>query len=103
MESPACCGAGDFTDVDKTRLRQEAESLRAFAIIGVCLSTVATLVCVLSIPLSSLYFQQLGTHMQNELDFCKSRTGNIWQEVHFFFIENAAGRRRTFFICTRFV
>uniref|UniRef100_A0A915PEJ9 Nematode cuticle collagen N-terminal domain-containing protein n=1 Tax=Meloidogyne floridensis TaxID=298350 RepID=A0A915PEJ9_9BILA len=35
----------------------------------------------MSIPLSSLYFQQMGSSLQGELDFCKSRSGNIWQEV----------------------
>jgi hypothetical protein len=74
---------GDNIESDKQRLRREAESFRVLAIFGVCLSTVATLVCVLSIPLSSLYFQQLGAQMQNELDFCKSRGGNMWQEVWF--------------------
>ena len=68
-------------DYDKQRQRHEAESLRIVAFFGVCLSTVATLVTVISVPLAYQHFQQLGTQMQNEVDFCKLRSGNIWREV----------------------
>ena len=68
-------------DYDKQQQRQEAESLRAVAFFGVCLSTVATLICVISVPLAYQHFQQIGTQMQSEVDFCKLRSGNIWREV----------------------
>lgn len=68
-------------DYDKNAQRREAESLRAFAFLGVCLSTVATVICVVSVPFAYQHFQQLGTVMQNELDFCKLRSGNMWREV----------------------
>uniref|UniRef100_A0A183C998 Col_cuticle_N domain-containing protein n=1 Tax=Globodera pallida TaxID=36090 RepID=A0A183C998_GLOPA len=71
----------DSADYDKQRQRHEAESLRTLAFFGVCLSTVATLVCIVTVPLAYQHFQQLGTQMQNELDFCKMRSGNIWREV----------------------
>ena len=61
--------------------RQEAESLRVLAFFGVCLSTVATMICVLAVPLAYQQFQQIGTQMQTEVDVCKSRSGNIWREV----------------------
>lgn len=71
----------DSGDLDKVRLRQEAESARLLAIFGISLATVAAMLCTLSIPLASLYFQQLNVQMQGELDFCRLRSGNIMHEV----------------------
>uniref|UniRef100_A0A914HWL2 Nematode cuticle collagen N-terminal domain-containing protein n=1 Tax=Globodera rostochiensis TaxID=31243 RepID=A0A914HWL2_GLORO len=69
------------TDFDKQSQQREAESLRSFAFFGVCLSTVATVICVLYVPFAYQHFQQLDTLMQNELDFCKLRSNNMWREV----------------------
>ncbi|PIO53494.1 nematode cuticle collagen domain protein, partial [Teladorsagia circumcincta] len=41
----------------------------------------ATLVCVISVPMLYNYMQHMQSLMQNEVDFCKSRSGNIWREV----------------------
>lgn len=59
----------------------EATNVRRVAFIGVALSTVATLVCVISVPMLYNYLQHMQSVMQNEVDFCKSRSGNIWREV----------------------
>lgn len=61
--------------------KREADALRALAFFGVCLSTIATMICVVSVPLAYQHFQQIGTRMQGEIDFCKARSGNIWREV----------------------
>lgn len=61
--------------------KNEADSLRVMAFFGVAVSTIATLVCVLTVPLIYNYIQHMQSVMQNELDFCKSRSGNIWREV----------------------
>jgi hypothetical protein len=61
--------------------QQEADGLRRLAFFGVALSTVATLICVLSVPMVYNHMQQVNSAMLNEVDFCKSRSGNIWREV----------------------
>ena len=72
----------DRMDDSGVKTRQaEAEGLRTIAFFGVALSTIATLVCVLSVPMLYNYMQHMQAVMQNEVDFCKSRSGNIWREV----------------------
>uniref|UniRef100_A0A0M3HJR5 Col_cuticle_N domain-containing protein n=1 Tax=Ascaris lumbricoides TaxID=6252 RepID=A0A0M3HJR5_ASCLU len=61
--------------------QREADNLRRIAFCGVALSTFATLVCVISVPMLYNYMQHMQSVMQNEVDFCKSRSGNIWREV----------------------
>uniref|UniRef100_A0A0N4ZH66 Col_cuticle_N domain-containing protein n=1 Tax=Parastrongyloides trichosuri TaxID=131310 RepID=A0A0N4ZH66_PARTI len=60
---------------------EEAERLKNIAFFGVATSTVATLICAISIPMLYSYMQGVQSNMQNEIDFCKSRSGNIWKEV----------------------
>uniref|UniRef100_A0A914YD62 Nematode cuticle collagen N-terminal domain-containing protein n=1 Tax=Panagrolaimus superbus TaxID=310955 RepID=A0A914YD62_9BILA len=68
-------------DTDPKSRQQEAESLRTIAFLGVAISTVATLVCIISVPMLYNYMQQMQAVMQNEVDFCKLRSSNIWREV----------------------
>ncbi|KAK5964165.1 Nematode cuticle collagen domain protein, partial [Trichostrongylus colubriformis] len=68
-------------DDDAKRLEAEAVTLRRVAFFGVAISTVATLVCVISVPLLYNYMQHMQSVMQSEVDFCKSRSSNIWREV----------------------
>lgn len=60
---------------------QEAEKLKNLAFCGVAISTVATLVCAISIPMLYSYLQGIQSNMQSEIDFCKARSGNIWKEI----------------------
>ncbi|VDL67823.1 unnamed protein product [Nippostrongylus brasiliensis] len=66
---------------DIKQLESEALSLRRVAFFGVALSTAATLICVVSVPMLYNYMQHMQSVMQSEVDFCKSRSGNIWREV----------------------
>lgn len=66
---------------DNVERQREAENLRRVAFCGVAISTVATMVCVLSVPMIYNYLQQMQSMMQNEVEFCRSRSSNIWREV----------------------
>ncbi|VDK78459.1 unnamed protein product [Litomosoides sigmodontis] len=69
-------------DVSNYKKRQqEAESLRRVAFYGVALSTIASLICALSVPMFYNYLQHVQSVMQSEVDFCKARSSNIWREV----------------------
>lgn len=48
-------------------LEREAASLRRVAFMGVALSTTATLICVLSVPLLYNYLQHTQSRMQSEV------------------------------------
>ena len=58
-----------------------ADSLRRTAAIGVLMSTVAVLICIVLVPTIYSHIQQVHSFMISEVDFCKSRSSNIWQEV----------------------
>ena len=73
-------GISSMTDDCKLGQR-EAERLKVFAFFGVALSTIATVACVVTVPLVYNYMQHAQSLMQNEVDFCKLRSGNIWREV----------------------
>jgi hypothetical protein len=61
--------------------QREAEAMRRIAFFGVAISTIATLLTVISVPMLYNHMQHVQSQMQNEVDFCKSRSGNIWREV----------------------
>lgn len=63
------------------RTLSEAEGLRKVAFIGVTLSVVSALVCAVSIPMLYSYMQYVHSSMQNEVDFCKARSSNVWKEI----------------------
>lgn len=62
-------------------MQREAYNLRWIAFCGVTMSTVATLSCVISVPLLYNYLQHVQSVMENEVKFCRSRSGNIWREI----------------------
>ncbi|MQI32369.1 cuticular collagen family protein, partial [Escherichia coli] len=66
---------------DEKQLEIEASSLRRVALVGVAVSFTATLVCVIAAPMLYNYMQHMQSVMQSEVDFCRSRSGNIWREV----------------------
>ncbi|PIO77586.1 nematode cuticle collagen domain protein [Teladorsagia circumcincta] len=63
------------------RLEAEADGLRRAAFVGVTLSTATTVLCILYVPLLYNYMQEMHTILQNEIAFCKTRSGSIWKEI----------------------
>lgn len=64
-------GSYEKMDADTAAKYREADNLRKLAFFGVALSTVATLVCVISVPMIYNYMQHVQSVLQNEVDFCK--------------------------------
>uniref|UniRef100_A0A1I7WPF1 Col_cuticle_N domain-containing protein n=1 Tax=Heterorhabditis bacteriophora TaxID=37862 RepID=A0A1I7WPF1_HETBA len=79
----------------EAKLQAEADRLKYLAIavqisifvkigpkfIGVAMSVIAAFVCILSVPLIYNYVQHVQTLLQNEVEYCKSRSGSLWQQV----------------------
>uniref|UniRef100_A0A1I7ZFC6 Col_cuticle_N domain-containing protein n=1 Tax=Steinernema glaseri TaxID=37863 RepID=A0A1I7ZFC6_9BILA len=59
----------------------EADRLRRVAFFGVTVSTMATLMAIISVPMVYNHLQRVHAVMQNEIDFCKLRSVNVWKEV----------------------
>uniref|UniRef100_A0A8R1HYU0 Col_cuticle_N domain-containing protein n=1 Tax=Caenorhabditis japonica TaxID=281687 RepID=A0A8R1HYU0_CAEJA len=62
-------------------LELEAQSLRRIAFLGVAMSTVATFVCIITVPLAYNKMQQMQSAMIDQVDFCKIRSNLFWREV----------------------
>lgn len=70
-----------FRMADEKYTTQREDTFRCAAFLSISLSTFATLVCTLAIPIFCNYLQTVNVDMRHEIDFCKQRTENIWQEV----------------------
>lgn len=66
---------------DKLAHDDEVEAKRRMAFFGVTVSTFAVFLAVVTIPMLYSHLQEARSRMQNDVDFCKLRTGNIWREV----------------------
>lgn len=60
---------------------REAEQFRKLAFLGVLCSTVAILTCMVTVPMLYNYVQRVQTELEEEMHFCKSRTGSLWQVI----------------------
>ncbi|KIH64695.1 nematode cuticle collagen domain protein [Ancylostoma duodenale] len=59
----------------------ERKSLRPLALASVALATVSVLSCIISLPLVYNHVQSIQSYMQNEVDFCKTRSREMWREM----------------------
>ncbi|KAK5968701.1 Nematode cuticle collagen domain protein, partial [Trichostrongylus colubriformis] len=57
------------------------KSLRPLAFASVALATVSVLSCIISLPLVYNHVQSIQSYMQNEVDFCKTRSREMWREM----------------------
>lgn len=59
----------------------ELNGTRRLAFLGVTVASIATLVCVICVPMIYTYLQRTQIVMQNEVDFCKVQSRYMWKEV----------------------
>ncbi|CAD5219629.1 unnamed protein product [Bursaphelenchus xylophilus] len=62
-------------------VKQKPQSLRPIAFAATVFSTVAITACLITFPLILHYIQTLESHVQLDLDFCKSRSRDMWKEM----------------------
>lgn len=68
--------------------------MRCVAFFAVVVSTVAVMASVITLPLVYNYVQNLQSHMMNELDFCKSRSRDMWVEIFVLQSKKSVSRER---------
>ncbi|PAV66497.1 hypothetical protein WR25_22522 [Diploscapter pachys] len=56
-------------------------SLRPLALASVTLATVSFLSCVITLPLVYQHVQRIQSFMNNEVDFCKARSRDMWRQM----------------------
>lgn len=57
------------------------QSLRPVAFLAIVFSTVAIVGCLITFPLIFHYVQTLEANVQVELDFCKTRSRDMWKQM----------------------
>src|SRR4051812_41133348 len=81
-------------DVDNTKaLLKEADNFKRLAFFGIAISTVATLTAIIAVPMLYNYMQYVQSSLETELDFCRHRTGGLWEEYRRLMGPNARLKR----------
>lgn len=62
---------GKDNQYDAKERQALAEKLRRTALAGVTVSSIAAVLCALSLPMVYNYLQHVQSILQNEVDFCK--------------------------------
>jgi len=70
----------EYDQMEKHR-ETSSPSLRVVAFTAVVFSTVAVTTCLMTFPLVFHYVQTLQATIQGEVDFCKSRSRDMWKEM----------------------
>ena len=61
--------------------KPKRHSLRLVAFCSVAFSTVSVIACVVTLPIVYNHVQSIQSYMQNEVDFCKTRSRDMWREM----------------------
>ena len=61
--------------------KPKKRSLRLVAFCSVAFSTVSVLACIVTLPIVYNHVQSVQSYMQNEVDFCKTRSRDMWREM----------------------
>ncbi|KRX40199.1 Collagen alpha-5(VI) chain [Trichinella nativa] len=60
---------------------KEAEQFRLIAFIAVVLSTATVAACIISVPWMYSYLQSVQSELEDEINFCQSRTNDLQGEI----------------------
>ncbi|KAI6237726.1 Col-cuticle-N domain-containing protein [Aphelenchoides besseyi] len=66
---------------EKRAAQKQQQSLKPVAFAATVFSTVAITSCLITFPLILHYVQTLESNVQLDLDFCKSRSRDMWKEA----------------------
>ena len=61
--------------------RNEASIYKFMAFSAVVLATISILVPSLGLPMLFSYMHAMQTDMKDDINFCKSKSSNIWKEI----------------------
>jgi hypothetical protein len=81
FSSSSCYFFSESVSTKKMGSEKPQPSSRMLAFSAIVFSTVAITGCLLSFPLVFHYVQTLEASVQVELDFCKSRSRDMWNEM----------------------
>ncbi|VDK23638.1 unnamed protein product [Anisakis simplex] len=71
-----------MTSDDPKECLVEAESMKRLAFFGVAVSTVATLVAIVCVPMLCTYMQNVQSNLQDEISFCRTRAISLRGEYN---------------------
>ena len=57
------------------------KSLRTLALCSAAFATISVIACIITLPIVYSHVQSVQSYMQNEVDFCKTRSRDMWKEM----------------------
>ncbi|VDM13957.1 unnamed protein product, partial [Wuchereria bancrofti] len=69
--------------------RTEMENLKRISLFGMAVSTFSILTAVTIVPMVYNYVQHIESSLQSEVDFCKHRSNDLWEEYSAVCISNS--------------